>query len=166
MMKGYTFDCPLRNELASLRILSANPKADNFVKMSTDRSLWVFNVYKTSGKFGRNELVISDDPDLYEMVKLRLETAESDYLFQNGCGEMYSTAAWSQHVGRTFQKYVGKPLTCTMLRKSFHTWLQARADVELAELTVVARRMGHSESTARKYRRLVDADPEARIAAA
>tara|TARA_R110000782_G_scaffold222882_1_gene309871 strand:+ start:5056 stop:6003 length:948 start_codon:yes stop_codon:yes gene_type:complete len=142
---------PLRNDLAGMSVisktqynkLSQKEKEDgNYLVNYKNKLEFVLNEYKTSKKY--NEKIISIDKDLEKIIRMYLRKNEGSVLFTSSTGKPYTRNALSQLLLKTSQKYLGKNISTTMIRKIVLSDLFAdnkKKQEEMAEIT------GHSVST-------------------
>ena len=142
---------PLRNDLAGMSVisktqynkLSQKEKEDgNYLVNYKNKLEFVLNEYKTSKKY--NEKIISIDKDLEKIIRMYLRKNEGSVLFTSSTGKPYTRNALSQLLLKTSQKYLGKNISTTMIRKIVLSDLFAdnkKKQQEMAEIT------GHSVST-------------------
>ena len=142
---------PLRNDLAGMSVISKTQynkltqkeKEDgNYLVNYKNKLEFVLNEYKTSKKY--NEKIISIDKDLEKIIRMYLRKNEGSVLFTSSTGKPYTRNALSQLLLKTSQKYLGKNISTTMIRKIVLSDLFAdnkKKQQEMAEIT------GHSVST-------------------
>ena len=142
---------PLRNDLAGMSVisktqynkLSQKEKEDgNYLVNYKNKLEFILNEYKTSKKY--NEKIISIDKDLEKIIRMYLRKNEGSVLFTSSTGKPYTRNALSQLLLKTSQKYLGKNISTTMIRKIVLSDLFAdnkKKQEEMAEIT------GHSVST-------------------
>ena len=142
---------PLRNDLAGMSVisktqynkLSQKEKEDgNYLVNYKNKLEFILNEYKTSKKY--NEKIISIDKDLEKIIRMYLRKNEGSVLFTSSTGKPYTRNALSQLLLKTSQKYLGKNISTTMIRKIVLSDLFAdnkKKQQEMAEIT------GHSVST-------------------
>lgn len=142
---------PLRNDLAGMSVISKTEynkltdkqKEDgNYLVVYKNKLEFILNEYKTSRKY--KEKIISIDKDLEKIIRMYLRKNEGKILFTSSTGKPYTRNALSQLLLKTSQKYLGKNISTTMIRKIVLSDLFAenkKKQQEMAEIT------GHSVST-------------------
>ena len=142
---------PLRNDLAGMSVISKTEynkltdkqkEDDNYLVVYKNKLEFVLNEYKTSRKY--KEKIISIPKDLEKILRMYLRKNEGKILFTSSTGKPYTRNALSQLLLKTSQKYLGKNISTTMIRKIVLSDLFAenkKKQEEMAEIT------GHSVST-------------------
>jgi len=142
---------PLRNDLAGMSVISKTEynkltdkqkEDDNYLVVYKNKLEFVLNEYKTSRKY--KEKIISIPKDLEKILRMYLRKNEGKILFTSSTGKPYTRNALSQLLLKTSQKYLGKNISTTMIRKIVLSDLFAdnkKKQEEMAEIT------GHSIST-------------------
>jgi hypothetical protein len=157
---------PLRNEWATVRVRSFDQKIHNYIDFSKKAA--VFCKFKTAAVYGDNVVEIGDlDGELWDMVvKTKEMNGGSPFLLTNSNGDPYlHSGAFSQHVGRLFERITDKRLASSMLRKVFVTHISSDQPRLTDQLTLgtVARTMGHSPAVQASYRRFDEGPLDKRI---
>lgn len=142
---------PLRNDLAGMSVISKTEynkltdkqkEDDNYLVVYKNKLEFILNEYKTSRKY--KEKIISIPKDLEKIIRMYLRKNEGKVLFTSSTGKPYTRNALSQLLLKTSQKYLGKNISTTMIRKIVLSDLFAenkKKQKEMAEIT------GHSVST-------------------
>jgi hypothetical protein len=155
----YTMIPPLRVDFSPMAVLEEMPGqvAGNFLVLSPQKNCFVFQDYKTSGRYGRQEFDIPNEllEILYEWVIYN----PTGWLLLREDGEPYSEGNLSQRVGRVMERATrgidgtpGKVCGITMFRHAYKTFIHAGEPTILGR-EEEARQMLHSPEMAQKYRR-------------
>lgn len=117
----------LRNDLANLRLMRSQKeynqnknKHDNFIVCTSTKSTIYLNSYKTSENYGEYKLVLSKN--IHKIFKKYLIVNMGDDMFLNSYyGVPISKNCLSKLLISIFDKYLGKKISTTALRKNYLT---------------------------------------------
>ena len=156
LLKAYTLfniliRIPTRNDQAGMILISKtmynklkeeDKKKDNFLLMEKTSMKFIYNVYKTSKKYAENIVDIPKDLEKILRMYIRLNKINSgEVLFP------MTKNAQSQLLLKMSQKYMGKRISSTMIRKIY---LSSKYGDTLKEMKKDAKMMGHDTATAQK----------------
>jgi len=156
LLKAYTLfniliRIPTRNDQAGMILISKkmynklkeeDKKKDNFLLMEKTSMKFIYNVYKTSKKYAENIVDIQKDLEKILRMYIRLNKINSgEVLFP------MTKNAQSQLLLKMSQKYMGKRISSTMIRKIY---LSSKYGDTLKEMKKDAKMMGHDTATAQK----------------
>lgn len=156
LLKAYTLfniliRIPTRNDQAGMILISKtmynklkeeDKKKDNFLLMEKTSMKFIYNVYKTAKKYAENIVDIPKDLEKILRMYIRLNKINSDeVLFP------MTKNAQSQLLLKMSQKYMGKRISSTMIRKIY---LSSKYGDTLKEMKKDAKMMGHDTATAQK----------------
>ncbi len=134
---------PRRSEIADIKIRDYNAETDNYIDMK--KSKMVFNSYKTSKKYGREEVIIS--PVFKKILtKYLKKVPDQEYLLMKPNGTKYSI----QNITRELNTIFGKNISTSMLRHIYLSDLYKDVP-KLSQMMQTAQDMGHSVGEAMKY---------------
>lgn len=154
LLKAYTLfsiliRIPTRNDQAGMILISKkmynklneeDKKAHNYLLMEKSSMKFIYNVYKTSKKYAENIVDISKDLEKILRMYIRMMSIKSgDVLFD------MTKNAQSQLLLKMSQKYMGKRISSTMIRKIY---LSSKYGDTLKEMKADAKMMGHSTDVA------------------
>jgi hypothetical protein len=126
----------------------------NYVVLVNNKPVkFIFNNYKTSSKFGKQEFKIPSTLS----KKLNTYITESslvdgDFLFGRTKTSPYTS--FSNQVSKLFKKYTGKLVSVNILRHSFITWYLKKKNLTLANRKAIAYAMSHSIDMQLQYNRV------------
>tara|TARA_R110000803_G_scaffold59519_2_gene118177 strand:- start:5772 stop:6758 length:987 start_codon:yes stop_codon:yes gene_type:complete len=139
---------PLRNDLAGMEVinkraynkLSKEQKQEtNYLVINKNTMFMVLNKYKTSSKY--DELKIDIPKDLEKLLRQYIRMNGMGVMFKSGTGKPLTRNALTQLLLKTSQKYMGKSISTTMLRKIYLSSKYADVKDDMANDAKV---MGHS----------------------
>jgi len=145
---------PMRNDIAGMEAISKRQynklteeekKAKNYLVVEKGKMMMILNKYKTSKKYEENKIEVPKD--LEKLLRLYIRINGMGKLFTTSTGNELSRNALSQLLLKTSQKYMGKNISTTMLRKIYLS--SKYADVK-EEMKKDAKIMGHSVATQQK----------------
>ena len=145
---------PMRNDIAGMEAISKRQynklteeekKAKNYLVVEKGKMMMILNKYKTSKKYEENKIDVPKD--LEKLLRLYIRINGMGKLFTTSTGNELSRNALSQLLLKTSQKYMGKNISTTMLRKIYLS--SKYADVK-EEMKKDAKIMGHSVATQQK----------------
>lgn len=143
---------PLRNDVAEMEAITKraynkldeeNKKSKNYLVVEKNNMFFVLNKYKTARKY--EELKINIEPDLKKLLRYYLRINGMGVLFKSSTGKALSRHALSKLLTKTSQKYLGKSISSTMLRKIY---LSSKYGDMKKELEKDNKIMGHSKTMA------------------
>lgn len=150
----YTLAPPLRLDYARMRIVHS---VGDLSGCSENALVWdenprfILREYKTAAKYGVVELPVP--PELQEELAEWLELNDSGWLLCSQSGAPMDEQNLATALRRVFTKAVGKPLSCSILRHIYITFMR-RGEMPLLAQQGLARAMCHSAGTSQLYRRL------------
>ena len=145
---------PLRNDLSGMDAISKrsynqlsedNKKAQNFMVVEKSKISLILNLYKTSAKYSENIIVVPKD--LEKLLRMYIRINGMGEMFKSSTGKPLSRNAISQLLLKTSDKYMGKKISTTMLRKIY---LSSKYGDLKKEMAADAKMMGHSVATQQK----------------
>lgn len=127
--------------------LSDDEKAENnyLVLRSRNKKYFHFGEYKTSKKYGANEIPVGKK--LNSVLNIWLRVNPTDHLLLNSRGEPQTANGLGKYITKVFEP-TGKKIGVNMLR---HIFITEKFAPELNEKQDVAKKMGHSVSTQELY---------------
>tara|TARA_Y100000004_G_scaffold191767_1_gene251152 strand:- start:1710 stop:2630 length:921 start_codon:yes stop_codon:yes gene_type:complete len=154
LLKAYTLfsiliRIPTRNDQAGMILISKkmynklkeeDKKAHNYLLMEKSSMKFIYNQYKTAKKYAENIVDIPKDLEKILRMYIRIMGIKSgDVLFD------MTKNAQSQLLLKMSQKYMGKRISSTMIRKIY---LSSKYGDTLKEMKEDAKIMGHSTDVA------------------
>jgi len=159
---------PMRNDVSGMTITTKRiynklsedqKKENNYLVIEKGKMFFVLNQFKTSAKY--KELDIDIPKDLEKLLRFYIRVnglSNGDTLFTSSTGKPLSRNALSQLFIKTSQKYMGKNISTTMLRKIVLSDKFADVKKEQEEMAEVT---GHSVATMNKvYVKQKEADKD------
>jgi hypothetical protein len=129
---------PRRSEFANIRIKNFDHTLDNYLF----KNKIIFNSYKTSKKYGRQEYIIPKEVMLFLRQYLKLN--KTDFLFPKKDGEAcMSNVDYNRLLGKVFGSFISVDALRSIYLSEKYKDVPRMEDMEQ-----VAREMGHSVSTA------------------
>ncbi len=144
---------PMRNDTAGMEAISkraynklseTDKKAKNYLVVSKDGMFFVLNKYKTAKKYEELKLPITDKP-LKRLLRFYLKKNGMGVLFKTSTGNPLTRNALTQLLIKTSQKYMGKSISTTLLRKIYLSSKYGDMKKELEKDNAL---MGHSKEVA------------------
>jgi hypothetical protein len=145
---------PFRNDVAGMsainqaayKKLSDSEKKENnyLVVPSKGKIYFVLNKYKTSKKYEELDLPI-EDPSLRKILRYYLKINGMGVLFKTSTGKPLTRIELSKTLIKYSQKYMGKSISTTLLRKIYLSSKYGNMKEELEKDNKV---MGHSKQVA------------------
>lgn len=144
---------PMRNDVAGMEAISkraynklseTEKKEKNFLVVSKDGLFFVLNKYKTAKKYEELKLPI-EDKSLKKLLRFYIKKNGMGVLFKSSTGKALSRNALTQLLIKTSQKYMGKSISTTLLRKIYLSSKYGDLKKELEKDNAV---MGHSKEVA------------------
>tara|TARA_R100000541_G_scaffold768_2_gene4401 strand:- start:48 stop:1034 length:987 start_codon:yes stop_codon:yes gene_type:complete len=147
---------PTRNDMAGQkyirysayrRLTEEDKKNNNYLVKKKEGMFGVYNEYKTASKYG--EKIIDIPKDLERILNMYIKKTGKvyeDFLFVNSVGTPLNRNQISQLLLKTSQKYLGKNISTTMMRKivASHHYNNKKFLEMKEEQKVLAHNMGHS----------------------
>ena len=118
---------PFRNDLAGMKLikkkafnnLSMNEKKkNNYLLQDKNDFYFILNEYKTQAKYGEKKIKVEKN-NLPSLLRKYIPLLDSEYLFVSSTGKPFSRNALTQILSKTFEKYLGKKISTTLLRKIY-----------------------------------------------
>ena len=144
---------PFRNDLAEMeaiqkraynKLSEEEKKSKNYLVVEKNGLFFVLNKYKTSKKYEELDLPI-EDKDLKKLLRYYLRINGMGVLFKTSTGKPITRIELSKILLKYSQKYLGKNISSTMLRKIY---LSSKYGDMKKELEADNKIMGHSKATA------------------
>ena len=145
---------PFRNDVANMdaikqgafnKLSKEERESKNYLVINKNQLYFVLNNYKTKSKYEELKLDI-EDKELKKILFYYLKRNGEGRLFKSQAGTPLTSNALSQLLLKTSNKYIGKSISTTLLRKLY---LSKYSDVK-EEMKKDANMMGHSVETQQK----------------
>ena len=145
---------PFRNDVANMdaikqgafnKLSKEERESKNYLVINKNQLYFVLNNYKTKSKYEELKLDI-EDKELKKILFYYLKRNGEGRLFKSQAGTPLTSNALSQLLLKTSNKYIGKSISTTLLRKLY---LSKYSDVK-EEMKKDAKMMGHSVATQQK----------------
>ncbi len=146
---------PTRLDYAPMEIISKSEfdklnedekKENNYlVIQSRNNKFFSFNEYKTSGKYGENEVKVGKK--LNSVLNIWLRFNKTDSLLLNSKGDPMSANGLGKEIKKVFEP-TGKNISVNMLR---HIYITEKYPNDDDERSKDAKKMGHSVDMQKKY---------------
>ena len=142
---------PMRNDVAGMEVINKrvynklneeDKKSKNYLVLEKNNMYFVLNKYKTSKKY--EELKIDIPKDLKKLLRYFIKVNEMGVLFKSSTGKALTRNALSQLLIKTSQKYMGKSISTTLLRKAYMSSKYADVKQEMANDSKI---LGHDVAT-------------------
>ena len=142
---------PMRNDVAGMesinkrvynKLTEEDKKSKNYLVLEKNNMYFILNKYKTSKKY--EELKIDIPKDLKKLLRFFLKVNGMGVLFKSSTGNPLTRNALSQLLIKTSQKYMGKSISTTLLRKAYMS--SKYADVK-EEMENDSKILGHDVAT-------------------
>jgi integrase len=126
-----------------MKIKNYDKNKDNYIL----KNKFIFNKYKTSKFYGKQEIIINDE--LFKLLKkyIKLNPYNSDYLFNNLKGEKLSNITMNQKFNKIFDN---KKISINAIRHSYLSKIYKDIP-KLENMKNTANNMGHSIEQALLY---------------
>ena len=144
---------PFRNDLAGMKLIKKKAfnnlsmdekKKNNYLLQDKNDFYFILNEYKTQAKYGEKKIKVEKN-NLPSLLRKYIPMLDSEYLFTSSTGKPISRNALTQVLSKTFEKYLGKKISTTLLRKIY---MSSKYDPDLQkEMEKDAEIMGHSKET-------------------
>ena len=144
---------PFRNDVAGMeaiqkraynKLSEEEKKAKNFLVVEKNGLFFVLNKYKTAKKYEELDLPI-EDPTLKKILRYYLKMNGMGVLFKTSTGKALTRIELSKVLLKYSQKYMGKSISTTLLRKIYLSSKYGNMKEELEKDNKV---MGHSKAVA------------------
>ena len=144
---------PFRNDVAGMeaiqkraynKLSEEEKKAKNFLVVEKGGLFFVLNKYKTAKKYEELDLPI-EDPTLKKILRYYLKMNGMGVLFKTSTGKPLTRIELSKVLLKYSQKYMGKSISTTLLRKIYLSSKYGNMKEELEKDNKV---MGHSKAVA------------------
>ena len=144
---------PFRNDVAGMeaiqkraynKLSEEEKKAKNFLVVEKGGLFFVLNKYKTAKKYEELDLPI-EDPTLKKILRYYLKMNGMGVLFKTSTGKALTRIELSKVLLKYSQKYMGKSISTTLLRKIYLSSKYGNMKEELEKDNKV---MGHSKAVA------------------
>jgi hypothetical protein len=118
---------PFRNDLAGMKLIKkkefnnlsiSDKKNNNYLLQDKNDFYFILNEYKTQAKYGEKKIKVEKN-NLPSLLRKYIPLLENEYLFTSSTGKPYSRNALTQILSKTFEKYLGKKISTTLLRKIY-----------------------------------------------
>ena len=145
---------PFRNDVSNMdaikqgafnKLSKEERESKNYLVINKNQLYFVLNNYKTKSKYEELKLDI-EDKELKKILFYYLKRNGEGRLFKSQAGTPLTSNALSQLLLKTSNKYIGKSISTTLLRKLY---LSKYSDVK-EEMKKDAKMMGHSVATQQK----------------
>lgn len=142
---------PLRNDISFMESINKrlynklneeDKKSKNYLVLEKNNMYFVLNKYKTSKKY--EELKIDIPKDLKKLLRYFIKVNGMGVLFKSSTGKTLTRNALSQLLIKTSQKYMGKSISTTLLRKAYMSSKYADVKQEMANDSKI---LGHDVAT-------------------
>lgn len=144
---------PFRNDLAGMKYIKKKPfnnlskeekQKNNYLLQDGNKYYFILNEYKTQAKYGEKKILVEKN-NLPSLLRKYIPLLDSEYLFVSSTGKPISRNSLTQLLSKTFEKYLGKKISTTLLRKIY---MSSKYDPKLnAEMEKDAEILGHSKET-------------------
>ena len=144
---------PMRNDVSEMEAISKrdynklkeeDKKAKNYLVVHKNGMFFVLNKYKTSKKYEELKIEI-DDPQVKKLLRYYLRINGMGILFKSSTGKPLTRIEISKTLLKYSQKYMGKSISSTLLRKIY---LSSKYGDMKKELEKDNQIMGHSKEVA------------------
>jgi hypothetical protein len=141
----YTLQPPARLDYTPMAVLQREPRAPapgtNYLVLRAGSADFLFRAYKTAYAIGERRVPVP--PALLPVLHEWRAVNTSPYLLVRADGQPMSEKQLSARIQAIFQRVVGKPVTNSMLRKSYVSW-QRRGELSLKAKDDLAAALMHS----------------------
>jgi hypothetical protein len=156
----YTLIPPRRLEYSNMIIKINNDKFNeeiynnldidhNYIIINNNKSYFIFNNYKTSEYFGKQEFNI--ELNLYKYIKIyikKYKKKNDDYLFSLTSNKL------GIEINRIFKKIYNENITLRWIRISYTTYIRKK-NLTNNELKKISEKMAHSIVTNSRYNKII-----------
>ncbi len=144
---------PFRNDLAGMKYIKKKPfnnlskeekEKNNYLLQDGNKFYFILNEYKTQAKYGEKKILVEKN-NLPSLLRKYIPLLDSEYLFVSSTGKPISRNSLTQLLSKTFEKYLGKKISTTLLRKIY---MSSKYDPKInKEMEKDAEILGHSKET-------------------
>jgi hypothetical protein len=143
---------PFRNDLAGMKLIKKkafnnlsmeDKKKNNYLLQDKNDFYFILNEYKTQAKYGEKKIKVEKN-NLPSLLRKYIPLLESEYLFTSSTGKPISRNALTQVLSKTFEKYLGKKISTTLLRKIY---MSSKYQGTKEEMEKDAEILGHDVGT-------------------
>ena len=127
MMINILTQYPFRNDLAGMKFIKKKEfnnlskeekKENNYLLQEGNKFYFILNQYKTKAKYGEKKIEINKN-GLPSLIRKYIPMLDNEYLFTTSTTNPISRNALTQLLSKTFEKYIGKKISTTLLRKIY-----------------------------------------------
>ena len=142
----YLLQPPKRLDFSGMKIIKSrkdnDEKTNYLLNLGRNKKYFIFNQFKTDGKFGSKEVLIPKD--LNSVINLWLHVNKGDDFLLNVKGQNMTSNGLGKYITKIF-KPTGKNITLNLLR---NIYVSENIDLEaVKKAKEIASAMDHSEST-------------------
>ena len=143
---------PFRNDLAGMKLIKKKgfnnlsmdeKKKNNYLLQDKNDFYFILNEYKTQAKYGEKKIKVEKN-NLPSLLRKYIPLLDSEYLFVSSTGKPFSRNALTQILSKTFEKYLEKKISTTLLRKIY---MSSKYQGTKEEMEKDAEILGHSKET-------------------
>ena len=143
---------PFRNDLAGMKLIKKKgfnnlsmdeKKKNNYLLQDKNDFYFILNEYKTQAKYGEKKIKVEKN-NLPSLLRKYIPLLDSEYLFVSSTGKPISRNALTQVLSKTFEKYLGKKISTTLLRKIY---MSSKYQGTKEEMEKDAEILGHDVGT-------------------
>jgi len=143
---------PFRNDLAGMKFIKkkdfnnltmGDKKKNNYLLQDKNDFYFILNEYKTQAKYGEKKIKVEKN-NLPSLLRKYIPLLDNEYLFTSSTGKPFSRNAITQILSKTFEKYLGKKISTTLLRKIY---MSSKYQGTKEEMEKDAEILGHDVST-------------------
>jgi len=141
---------PFRNDLAGMKFIKKkdfnnlsmeDKKKNNYLLQDKNDFYFILNEYKTQAKYGEKKIKVEKN-NLPSLLRKYIPLLDNEFLFTSSTGKPFSRNALTQILSKTFEKYLGKKISTTLLRKIY---MSSKYQGTKEEMEKDADIMGHSK---------------------
>ncbi len=142
----YLLQPPKRLDFSGMKIIKSrkdnDEKTNYLLNLGRNKKYFIFNQFKTDGKFGSKEVLIPKD--LNSVINLWLQVNKGDDFLYNVKGQNMTSNGLGKYITKIF-KPTGKSITLNLLR---NIYVSENIDLDaVKKAKEIAAAMDHSEST-------------------
>ena len=143
---------PFRNDLAGMKFIKKkdfnnlsmeDKKKNNYLLQDKNDFYFILNEYKTQAKYGEKKIKVEKN-NLPSLLRKYIPLLDNEYLFTSSTGKPFSRNAITQILSKTFEKYLGKKISTTLLRKIY---MSSKYQGTKEEMEKDAEILGHDVGT-------------------
>lgn len=135
-----------------------NLNYNNYLVISTNPKLFIFNDYKTAKTYGKQIFEVPEELDalINNYIKIKnLKGGENLFSLERSKKEIYDESNFSKKVSLVFNKVYGIPLSIRFLRMSWSIHINEQK-ISVNKREELINMMAHSTSESQKYYKLVE----------